>query len=336
METKIVKANTESDFKEAAKIIRSGGLVAFPTETVYGLGGNALDPMAAKKIYEAKGRPSDNPLIAHISSLEQLTPLVKTITPLAKSLMDKFWPGPMTLIFNKSELVPLETTGGLQTVAVRMPNHPVALKLIQEANVPIAAPSANLSGKPSPTKASHVIEDLSGRIDMILDGGDTDIGIESTIIDVTSDEPVILRPGFITSNQIGQMKEDSSVPEDRRPKAPGMKYKHYAPKASLVVIKGKKEDVLAELLKHQDEGIICTDETRSYYSGNYVKSIGSRKDVKSVAHNLYRVLREFDETPVKMIYSESFDETELGLSVMNRLLKAAGHQVIEVGKKGKE
>jgi L-threonylcarbamoyladenylate synthase len=344
MNTKVIelqKLTTEekdSIFKEAATIIQNGGLVAFPTETVYGLGGNALNPEASSKIYAAKGRPSDNPLIAHVANLEQVVPLVTEITPVAKELMNKFWPGPMTLILNKSEIVPLTTTGGRDTVAIRMPNHQTALRLIEEAGVPIAAPSANLSGRPSPTQASHVVEDLSGRIEMILDDGQTDIGIESTIIDLTEDKPVILRPGYITPEMleevIGKTEENSSLSEEEKPKAPGMKYKHYAPKANLIVVEGNEQEVVREILtriKEQEQvGVICSDETRQYYKQALVKSIGSRHDVKSVAHNLYRVLREFDESDVSVIYSEAFGETEFGEAIMNRLVKAAGHQVIKV------
>jgi L-threonylcarbamoyladenylate synthase len=344
MNTKVIelqKLTTEekdSIFKEAATIIQNGGLVAFPTETVYGLGGNALNPEASSKIYAAKGRPSDNPLIAHVANLEQVVPLVTEITPVAKELMNKFWPGPMTLILNKSEIVPLTTTGGRDTVAIRMPNHQTALRLIEEAGVPIAAPSANLSGRPSPTQASHVVEDLSGRIEMILDDGQTDIGIESTIIDLTEDKPVILRPGYITPEMleevIGKTEENSSLSEEEKPKAPGMKYKHYAPKANLIVVEGNEQEVVREILtriKEQEQvGVICSDETRQYYKQALIKSIGSRHDVKSVAHNLYKVLREFDESDVSVIYSEAFGETEFGEAIMNRLVKAAGHQIIKV------
>lgn len=344
MNTEIIDLRNITDdkkdeaFKKAADIIRNGGLVAFPTETVYGLGGNALDPEASYKIYKAKGRPSDNPLIAHVSNIEQVKSLVHEITPTAKSLMDKFWPGPMTLILNKSEIVPLATTGGLNTVAIRMPNHKSALRLIEEAGVPIAAPSANLSGKPSPTKAIHVANDLSGRIEMILDDGETDIGIESTIIDLTTDSPVILRPGYITPKMIeevtGKIEENSTLSEEEKPKAPGMKYKHYAPKANLIIVQGEQSQVINEILnrikEQKDIGIICTKETQKYYTNGLVKTIGSRDDAKSVAHNLYRILREFDETNVKTIYSEAFGQTQLGEAIMNRLIKAAAHQVIKV------
>lgn len=344
MNTEIIDLNQITEdkkdeaFKKAAGIIRKGGLVAFPTETVYGLGGNALDPKASCKIYKAKGRPSDNPLIAHVANIEQVKTLVREITPTAKALMDKFWPGPMTLILNKSKLVPLETTGGLNTVAIRMPNHKTALRLIEESGLPIAAPSANLSGKPSPTKAIHVANDLSGRIEMILDDGETDIGIESTIIDLTSDRPVILRPGYITPKMIeevtGKIEENSTLSEEEKPKAPGMKYKHYAPKANLIIVQGSEDRVINEILnrikEQEDIGIICTKETQKYYTKGLVKTIGSRDDAKSVAHNLYRILREFDETNVGTIYSEAFGQTQLGEAIMNRLMKAAAHQVIKV------
>ena len=331
--------------KEAAKIIRSGELVAFPTETVYGLGADALLPEGAKKIYAAKGRPSDNPLIVHIADFDALDKITAEIPPQAKALADAFWPGPLTMIFQKSDAVPYETTGGLDTVAVRMPSHPVAMALIRESGGYIAAPSANTSGRPSPTLAEHVAFDLSGKIPMILDGGAVGIGIESTIIDLSEEIPMVLRPGYITremlADVIGEVRDDpgfAEVDSGVRPKAPGMKYKHYAPKADLTLVNGDSAAVITKINEltqgRQSEGkkvgVIGTDETCASYHADVVKSIGSRKDEDSIAHHLYAILREFDEQQVDVIYSESFSTPRIGQAIMNRLLKAAGHQVIEV------
>ena len=342
---KIDKNNPQGNkIKEAARIIQNGGLVAFPTETVYGLGADALLPEGAKRIYAAKGRPSDNPLIVHIADFEALDKIVEEIPKQAKILADRFWPGPLTMIFKKRDVVPYETTGGLDTVAVRMPNHPVALELIRESGGYIAAPSANTSGRPSPTMASHVKTDLDGKIPMILDGGEVGIGIESTIIDLSEKVPMVLRPGYITremlSELIGDVREDPALSQTEgiRPKAPGMKYKHYAPKANLILVEGESEAVVKKMNELAEEeqkagrkvGIICTDETVSEYAADIVKSIGKRVDEDSIALHLYAILREFDELDVDVIYSESFATPRIGHAIMNRLLKAAGHQVIEV------
>lgn len=237
--------------KEASDILHAGDMVAFPTETVYGLGADALDEKASKKIYAAKGRPSDNPLIVHVANEQQILPLVKEIPESARKLMKAFWPGPLTIIFNKSDVVPYGTTGGLDTVAIRMPNHKVALTLIEESNIPIAAPSANTSGRPSPTTAMHVMDDLNGKISMVIDGGAVGIGIESTIVDVTGDIPMILRPGYINKKMleevVGEVTIDKAilgpVSPDLKPKAPGMKYKHYAPKADFTMFDGDIDKV---------------------------------------------------------------------------------------------
>ncbi len=358
METKCVKiADRErvrdEELREAAEILRNGGLVAFPTETVYGLGGNALDENAARKIYEAKGRPSDNPLIAHVSCEEEVTPLVRSVPEAAKKLMRAFWPGPMTLVFPKSSIVPYSTTGGLETVAVRMPSDPVASRLIALAKVPVAAPSANTSGRPSPTTARHVWEDLHGRIDMIVDGGAVGIGVESTIVDVSSEVPTVLRPGAVTMEMLrevlGEVAVDPAilgpVAADVRPKAPGMKYKHYAPAAELTLVEPLEERGIPRMVEEvrrlaQERiaqglrvGVICTDESRDCYPSGpsaVVRSIGSRASQESVAHNLYAVLREFDQQQVDCIFSESFPRDHLGQAIMNRLSKAAGYQIRRV------
>ena len=348
MDTKIVEienAVLKSEiFKEAGKIIRAGGLVAFPTETVYGLGGDALNPASARRIYEAKGRPSDNPLIVHICRLEDMEVLTEKIPPSAYSLAEAFWPGPLTMILTKSERVPTETTGGLDTVAVRMPSDPVALELIREAGGFVAAPSANLSGRPSPTASQYVIEDLEGRIEMILAGEDSTIGLESTIVDITSDIPVILRPGFITEDMLrkvlGEVKTDPTLLDGsckEPPKAPGMRYRHYAPRGQLTIIQGQQERVTERInqevtkaaARGKKTGIICVDETLPFYRADSIKSVGRRRDEEVIARHLYRILREFDDEEVEVIFSEGFTQYGMGQAIMNRLLKAAGHRVEE-------
>lgn len=357
MDTIIAKVNKENldepESKEAlykaAEIIRTGGLVAFPTETVYGLGGNALDKEASKKIYAAKGRPSDNPLIVHICSLDQLYEIASEVTPEMKTLAEKFWPGPMTMIVNSNGKVPHETTGGLDTVAVRFPVHPVVMALIRESGCMIAAPSANTSGRPSPTKASHVEEDLAGKIDMILDGGEVNIGLESTIVDMTVDEPTILRPGFITIEDIketlGSCKMDPGLSSENanvRPKAPGMRYRHYAPKAQLSIVEGEREKVITKIVALATESeqngvktaVLCSDESRADYKileylGVQIFDMGSFETEDDIARNLFDVLRKCDDLQVDRIFSESFDTKRLGNAIMNRLLKAAGHSVVE-------
>ena len=324
---------------EAGSILKDGGLVAFPTETVYGLGGNALDEQAAEKIYAAKGRPSDNPLIVHIAEFEALNKIAAEIPEEAKMLADAFWPGPLTMIFQKTDLVPMGTTGGLNTVAVRMPDHPLAQALIRAGGGYVAAPSANTSGRPSPTMASHVDEDLDGKIDMILDGGPVGIGLESTIVDFTEEIPTILRPGHITKNMIakviGTVQMDaglSGLDQSVKPKAPGMKYRHYAPKASMTVIQGKKEAVIRRIEELAAEypkekvGILATDETLSCYTHGQVVSAGSRNE-HTIEQGLYRALREFDHMGVSVIFSESFADDDRSEAIMNRLLKAAGQKI---------
>ena len=349
MKTEYVDLREGKDIKEgvkkAAEIIKRGGLVAFPTETVYGLGANGLDENAVPKIYEAKGRPSDNPLILHISKLDEIEDIVKEIPKSALILAEEFWPGPLTMVFKKSERIPYRTTGGLESVAIRMPSNKIARELIKAAGVPIAAPSANSSGRPSPTKAAHVIYDLDGKIDMVIDGGEVDIGIESTIVDVTGEVPVILRPGFITekmlSEAIGRVEIDEVVKslspdKDLKPKAPGMKYRHYAPKGKMTIYKGSHSKVVERIneeiskLEGKKTGVLATDETKSYYRADIIISLGSREDGESIAHNLFDALRKFDDDDVEFIYSEGFDENKLGFAIMNRLHKSAGYNIINV------
>lgn len=331
--------------QRAGNILRAGGLVAFPTETVYGLGGDALNPESSRRIYAAKGRPSDNPLIVHICRWEDLAPIVREIPETAEKLGKAFWPGPLTMILEKSDRVPGETTGGLSTVAVRMPSDQTAISLIREAGGYVAAPSANASGRPSPTLAKYVEEDLGGKIEMILDGGQACIGLESTIVDLTEAVPTILRPGYITkemlSKVLGEVENDRAIlPEgsDIAPKAPGMKYRHYAPKAELTIIAGEEEAVVRRINELAMEaerrgyrsGVIATNATLGRYRATLIKSAGDRAEGAETARELYRILREFDEAEVDVIWSESFADDGIGQAVMNRLLKAAGHRVEKV------
>lgn len=344
METKIIKIDknqiNKETIEEAGALLRTGKLVAFPTETVYGLGADALQEEAAKRTYEAKGRPSDNPLIVHIADYDDLKKIAVNIPPETDMLAAHFWPGPLTMIFEKSDIVPYGTTGGLDTVAVRMPVDPVAQALIRAAGGFVSAPSANTSGRPSPTTAQHVAEDLNGKIDMIIDGGTVDIGLESTILDMTVSPPMILRPGAITKEMfeevIGPVNVDQTLLSEsstQAPKAPGMKYRHYAPKAKLIIVEGDlREEILSirQLAYEADRkghpvGIIATNETLPFYNHGIVKNIGTRENEKTIARNLYAVLREFDEENVDTIYSESFAVQGMGTAIMNRLEKAAGH-----------
>ena len=356
METEIIRVNREDltpeDLKKAANIIRKGGLVAFPTETVYGLGGDAFDPTASKRIYAAKGRPSDNPLIVHIADLSEITRVACDIPDAAYALAGKFWPGPLTMILKKRDELPRETTGGLDTVAVRMPSDPVAALLIREAGVPIAAPSANLSGRPSTTCADHVIEDLSGRIDMIIDSGASKIGLESTIVDLTCEPALILRPGFITKEMLSEVIPDvgfdkavSGRPGDEKapPKAPGMKYRHYAPKGELVIYSGTRSDVTEkikeeteiELAKGSRVGILVCDEEADVLKKLFdervtIKTLGSRDNEEEIASVLFARLREFDDEGSEKIFSQALSNGGLGSAIMNRMMKAAGYHIEQV------
>lgn len=363
--TKIIDVTqvSEEEPKKLAELLRApseclrdGGMVAFPTETVYGLGADALNETAAGRIYAAKGRPSDNPLIVHISRVEDMEALA-CINDKAVTLAHAFWPGPLTIILPKKDIVPYGTTGGLDTVAIRMPSHPAALELIRQSGVYVAAPSANISGRPSPTKASHVIEDMTGRIEYIIDGGPVGIGIESTIIDISGQNPTILRPGFITKKMleqiIGTVAMDPALekPMDGfRPKAPGMKYTHYAPKGELTLVEaerrstepfsGSQEKVIRKICSLAREkmtegykvGIMAPRETISCYQGqaDTVICVGDRRECNTVAAGLYAALRDFDTAEVDYIYAESFTGEGLSYAIMNRLLKAAGQRVIRV------
>lgn len=329
---------------EAAGILARGGLVAFPTETVYGLGANALDPAAVQKIYIAKGRPSDNPLIVHIAHFAQLYELARQIPPEAEILARHFWPGPLTLILEKQAVVPEAVTAALGSVAVRMPNHPVALALLRAAGVPVAAPSANLAGRPSPTTAQHVVDDLAGRIDVVLDGGPCAVGVESTILDIRQGCPLLLRPGGITPQEISEVlgkkclqdhwQEDTGT----APPSPGLKYVHYAPQAPLYLVLGPPERILAKIGSLRDDyerqgkqvGFLLSRELAAEFGGNTVEILGSRHDAAELAANLYGALRRLDKSEATLIIAEGYAEAGLGAALMDRLKKAAGPRVLMV------
>jgi L-threonylcarbamoyladenylate synthase len=332
--------------KIAANIIREGGLVAFPTETVYGLGADAFNPKAVRSLFVAKNRPLDNPPIIHIENFNQLNLLSKKIPSKAKLLMKEFWPGPLTLIFNRSEEMPSESTAGLDTVAIRIPKHNIALSLIKMSKCPIAAPSANLSGKPSPTTADHVFNDLSGKIDAILDGGPTIIGVESTVVNFTSNPPEVLRPGGVSIEELKRVIDDLKIHpfviadkelDIEKTLSPGMKHRHYAPKATVILVEGSVPLVLKKIkelanfyrLKGLKVGILGTQETIDKYNANVLKSLGSRFNLGVIAKNLFRQLREFDDENVEIIIAEGVSDEGLGLAVMNRLRKAAGYNIIK-------
>ncbi len=330
----------------AAGFIKKGGLVAFPTETVYGLGANALNPKAVSALFKAKKRPPDNPPIVHVGNMKDVYRIAKGILPKAEKLMKTFWPGPLTLIFKRSELVPDVTVAGLGTIAVRKPRHNVALALIRESSCPIAAPSANLAGKPSPTTAKHVLDDLEGRIDVILDAGPTHIGVESTVLDMTVDPPQILRPGGtpyeILKKTLGKVElnpvaiAEKALPIEKA-RSPGVKHKHYAPNAEVIVVEGVvpavinkvKELVESYVRKGKKIGVLATDETVAFYKADVVKSLGSRSDLAVIAKNLFRLLREFDSEDVDIILAEGIPIEGLGLAVMNRLRKASGYKIVK-------
>lgn len=348
--TKIFKISGEiSNNKyiiEAGNSIKNGGLVAFPTETVYGLGANACDGEATKKIFLAKGRPQDNPLIVHVADFKDVDNIVKEIPESACGLMKKFWPGPMTLIMKKGDIIPDVTSAGLDSIGVRMPSSEVARELIRKAGVPIAAPSANLSGKPSPTDMERCIEDLNGRIDYIIGGEKCEFGLESTVIDCTVSPICILRPGAITLEMVREIDEaayiDPAVMEkpeaDFKPKAPGMKYKHYAPKAPVKIIEGdlqKTIEKINEMVQNYIDngkvvGVMATDETKDCYKGAIVISVGTRNNMYSIGKNLFETLRCFDDKDVDIILSEAFKEDGFGTAIMNRLNKSAGFDILEV------
>ena len=347
MKTTLLTPETdENAIKTAAELIRQGEVVGMPTETVYGLAANALDGEAVKKIFLAKGRPQDNPLIVHIADFDQIYDLCPSVPPQAKQLAEAFWPGPMTMIVPKGDCIPDEVSCGLDTVGIRLPSHPMARALIRESGVPLAAPSANTSGRPSTTTAAHVMRDMDGKIAAVLDGGACGVGVESTVITLALERPRLLRPGGITLEQLrsvlGEVDVDRALYEkigdDVKVSAPGMKYRHYAPHADLQLVEGETDKVVEtinalvqeKLAEGKKVGVICTDETRDRFPLGEVRSVGARAKQETIAHNLFAVLREFDDLDVDCIYSESFSKDHLGQAIMNRLTKAAGYHVLKV------
>lgn len=331
--------------EEAAVVIREGGTVVFPTETVYGLGANALNEESVKKIFIAKGRPQDNPLIVHVAT-KNIDKLVKEVPKVAQDIINNFWPGPITIILNKKPIIPNVTSANLESVGIRMPNNPIALKLIEMAGMPIAAPSANISGRPSPTDVERCVEDLSGKVNYIIGGERSDVGVESTIVDCTVEPPVILRPGGITLEMLKKIDDrieiDRGIMEkptkDFKPKAPGMKYRHYAPNADVKIICGdnkKTIEKINELVhnyidKGKRVGILASRENESFYNEGEVVVLGSRLQLEEVAQNLFEALRTFDDKDMDIILSESFEEKGVGIAVMNRLKKSAGYDIINI------
>lgn len=338
LKTKILTTKDE-DIDFAGEIIRQGGLVGFPTETVYGLGGNAFDANASEKIFKAKGRPNDNPLIVHISGLKQWYELVEEIPCEALKLAKRYWPGPLTIILKKKDCIPDATSGGLDTVAVRMPQNEVARKLIEKAGVPIAAPSANTSGMPSPTSAKYVIEDMSGKIDAVIDGGDCEVGVESTVITLVTEKPRLLRPGGITVSMLeevlGEIDVDPAVydklDDTQKASSPGMKYKHYAPKAKVILLKGDLEKFAAYINDNADDetAALCFEGEEEKINVKCV-TYGKEGEAVSQAKRIFSALREVDETGAKKVFARYPKREELGLAVYNRLIRAAAFQVIEL------
>lgn len=344
MKTLYLQAKDPETPRIAAELIQKGELVAIPTETVYGLGADALNAEAAKKIYAAKGRPSDNPLIIHIADPEDMDLYCRDIPDSARLLAEKFWPGPLTMVLPVREIVPKTTTAGLDTVAIRCPEVPVTREIIRLSGVPIAAPSANLSGKPSTTTAAHVLHDygMDGKIAAIVDGGPCRVGLESTIVDLHEGTPRLLRPGGITPEMLrevlGELVVDKAVTQqisaDSKVRAPGMKYKHYAPKGDVTILQGSSEAAAAYVRAHETENmaILCYDEERPLYEGYEVISYGSQKDLNALAHNLFDALRQLDEAGYAVIYARCPENSGLGCAVGNRLNKAAGFHIVEVSK----
>ena len=349
METKLAKVkDIEKDIEIielAAEVIKNGGTVAFPTETVYGLGANALDENSVSKIFEAKGRPQDNPLIVHVASKE-IDNLVEEVPDVAKKLINKFWPGPLTIILKKKDIIPNKTSANLNSIGIRMPNNEIALKLIELSKLPLAAPSANISGRPSPTEFERCVEDLDGKVDFILGGEKSDVGVESTIVDCTVYPPVILRPGGITLEMLREIDENIEIDEaikgkpreNLKPKAPGMKYRHYAPKEKLKIIKGntkKTIEKIQEIVQNYRDNqkkvaIITTEENKTKFNNEIIISLGSEKNLEEIAKNLFETLRFCDDLKVDLILCQAFEEAGVGVAIMNRLNKAAGFDITEV------
>ncbi len=339
MQTQLLNANDKKAIQTAAQVLKNGGLVGIPTETVYGLAADALNGAAVARIFEAKGRPMDNPLIVHISEFEQIYPLVKQVPEAAKKLADRFWPGPLTIILPKADIIPDEVSAGLDTVAVRFPSHPVARAIITAAGLPLAAPSANLSGRPSPTTAEHVMNDLSGKIEAVLDGGACGVGVESTVITLATNPPRLLRPGGVTLEQLrsvlGEVEMDSAVlnplKEGARVSSPGMKYKHYSPKADVVILDGSFSAYKSYVNRHNTKGTaaLC-------YNGEDAELVvpavcyGGEQDYSELARELFDALRKLDEMDAKTVYARCPEPKGVGLAVYNRLIRAAGFEVLHL------
>lgn len=347
MRTKIISIdenNIDSKlFDKAVDVIKAGGVVAFPTETVYGLGANGLDENAVAKIFEAKGRPADNPLILHVYDIAQVSILTKEIPALAIECMKRFWPGPLTMILKKSSLVPDITSGGLETVAIRMPDNPIALELIRQSNTTLAAPSANTSGRPSPTTAEHVRTDLSGKIEFIIDGGSTGVGLESTVLDLSTDTPTILRPGGVTYEELSVFIPNLQIDDEEKSeedvvKSPGQKYTHYAPSQEMRLYVGDVDHIVEEINNQAQKlieenhkvGIIATEETKDLYEKGIVLALGSRSNKEEIARNLYNIIREMDQSDVEIILAEGIEKDNIGMAIMNRLTKASGGKIVKV------
>ncbi len=339
METALLNGTKKEDIAKAAVLLKAGGLVAIPTETVYGLAANALDGSAVKRIFEAKGRPQDNPLIVHIASLDTLPKLVASVPDEALALADQFWPGPLTIILPKASCIPDEVSAGLETVAVRFPSHPVARAIIEASGLPLAAPSANTSGRPSPTKAEHVLHDLRGKIEAVVDGGDCGVGLESTVVSLAGNRPRLLRPGGVTHEQLeetlGPVEIDPAVTHAVQKNAvvssPGMKYKHYSPKARVVILKGGGEDYIRYVNAHKREGAaaLCFDEDAAALQVPAV-SLGPEEDREEQARRLFDALRTIDQMGATLAYARCPEQTGVGLAVYNRLIRAAAFEVIEL------
>lgn len=341
MKTTLLTPKTdENAVKTAAELIRAGEVVGMPTETVYGLAANALNGEAVKKIFLAKGRPQDNPLIVHIADFDQIYDLCSAVPPQAKLLADALWPGPLTMIVPKGDCIPDEVSCGLDTVGIRLPSHPMARALIRESGVPLAAPSANTSGRPSTTTAAHVMHDMDGKIAAVLDGGACGVGVESTVITLALERPRLLRPGGITLEQLrsvlGEVDVDRALYEkigdDVKVSAPGMKYRHYAPKAPVTVVRGNPQDTAKYIAAHigDSTGVLCFDEYKNMFPNCIVECFGSRDDLGAQAREVFDRLRAFDDTEVTQIWAQCPSDEGLGLAVANRIKKAAGFSIIEV------
>lgn len=334
---KVDSDNVETVLDDAASVIQQGGLVVFPTETVYGIGANALDPLAASKIYEVKGRPSDNPLIVHVASFDDVPTIAHINHPHIKALVEAFWPGPLTLVLPKKEMIPNDITGGLDTVAVRCPSNVLSREIIRRSNCPICAPSANISGTPSSTTFDHVYHDLFGKVDMIIDGGQTIVGLESTVLDLTSATPTVLRPGAVTQSMIEHVLKQHIVDASGGihhkdiPKSPGMKYKHYAPSSDVIILKGSEDQIKQYITNLSGNfAILGSDELCNKLSDYLTISLGSKRNPSQIANQLFAALRRIDQYDIDTIYVEAFADKELGKAIMNRLLKAADNNIINL------